>query len=216
MAASQSPTSITLTWIQPESRVVERYEVSFSYQGPCSGFNHTNTTTVAGNTRQYTLTGLQEFSNYTVTVVAVNTALQAAAVESITMSTTATSVFHHRSLYVGLPSYNALLFLSVPSSAPQEVTSLTLNSTAISVSWNPVDCIHQNSEITGYMVRYGPASSSNRITSEVLGTTFAERVYTAVGLAPSTNYSIEVAAVNRDGDVGPFTTAIFATTVLDG
>ena len=46
--------------------------MSFSYQGPCSGFNHTNTTTVDGTTRQYTLTGLQEFSNYTVTVVAVN------------------------------------------------------------------------------------------------------------------------------------------------
>ena len=48
--------------------------MSFSYQGLCSGFNHTNTTTVDGTTRQYTLTGLQEFSNYTVTVVAVNDA----------------------------------------------------------------------------------------------------------------------------------------------
>ena len=51
---------------------MDNYEVSFSYQGPCNGFNHTNTTTVNGTTRQYTLTGLQEFSNYTVTVVAVN------------------------------------------------------------------------------------------------------------------------------------------------
>ena len=51
---------------------MDSYEVSFSYQGPCSGFNHYNTTTVDGTTRQYTLTGLQEFSNYTVTVVAVN------------------------------------------------------------------------------------------------------------------------------------------------
>ena len=51
---------------------MDSYEVSFSYQGPCSGFNHTNTTTVDGTTRQYTLTGLQEFSNYTVTLVAVN------------------------------------------------------------------------------------------------------------------------------------------------
>ena len=54
--------------------VVDSYEVSFSYQGPCSGFNHTNTTTLDGTTRQYTLTGLQEFSNYAVTVVAVNDA----------------------------------------------------------------------------------------------------------------------------------------------
>ena len=51
---------------------MDSYEVAFSYQGPCSGFNHTDTTTVNGTTRQYTLTGLQEFSNYTVTVVAVN------------------------------------------------------------------------------------------------------------------------------------------------
>ena len=51
---------------------MDNYEVSFSYQGPCSGFNHTNTTAVNGTTRQYTLTGLQEFSNYTVTVVAVH------------------------------------------------------------------------------------------------------------------------------------------------
>ena len=51
---------------------MDSYEVSFSYQGPCSGFNHTNTTTVDGTSRQYTLTGLQVFSNYTVTVVSVN------------------------------------------------------------------------------------------------------------------------------------------------
>ena len=104
MAVSQSPTSIAVTWTQPEGEVVDSYAVSFSYQGPCSGFNHTNTTTVDGTTRQYTLTGLQEFSNYIVTVVAVNGALQAAAVESITLSTTATSVFHYHSLCVGLSS----------------------------------------------------------------------------------------------------------------
>ena len=72
MAVSQSPTSINLTWTQPEGEVVDSYEVSFSFKRSCDGFNHTNTTTVAGTTRQYTLTGLQEFSNYTVTVVAVN------------------------------------------------------------------------------------------------------------------------------------------------
>ena len=72
MVNTLSPTSITLTWTQPAREVVDSYKVSFSYQGPCSGFNHTNTTTVDGTARQYTLTGLQKFSNYTVTVVAVN------------------------------------------------------------------------------------------------------------------------------------------------
>ena len=74
--------------------------MSFSYQGPCSGFNHTNTTTVNGTTRQYTLTGLQEFSNYTVTVVAVNGAgrseesTQNVATMADGMSPT-TAIMHH-------------------------------------------------------------------------------------------------------------------------
>ena len=62
--------------------------MSFSYQGPCSGFNHTNTTTVDGTIRKYTLTGLQEFSNYTVTVVAVNGAgrSEESSINAVTMA----------------------------------------------------------------------------------------------------------------------------------
>ena len=74
MAVSESPTSINLNWTKLEGEIVDSFEVSFSYQGPCSGFTHTNTTTVDGTTRQLILTGLEEFSNYTVTVVAVNDA----------------------------------------------------------------------------------------------------------------------------------------------
>ena len=52
--------------------IVSSYEIVFSYQGPCSGFSHTNTITVEGTSRSYTLTALHEFSNYTVNVTAVN------------------------------------------------------------------------------------------------------------------------------------------------
>ena len=48
------------------------YELVFSYQGLCDRFIHTRTTTVNGTTRQYTLTGLQEFSTYTINITAVN------------------------------------------------------------------------------------------------------------------------------------------------
>ena len=48
------------------------YELFFSYQGPCDRFTHTRTITVEGVTRQYTLTGLQEFSTYTINITAVN------------------------------------------------------------------------------------------------------------------------------------------------
>ena len=48
------------------------YELVFSYQGPCDRFTHTSTITVDGTTRQYTLTGLQEFGTYTINITAVN------------------------------------------------------------------------------------------------------------------------------------------------
>ena len=48
------------------------FELVFSYQGPCDRFTHTSTTTVDGTTRQYTLTGLQEFSTYTINMTAAN------------------------------------------------------------------------------------------------------------------------------------------------
>ena len=51
---------------------MDSYELVFSYQGTCNSFTHTSTRTVDGTTRQYTLTGLQEFSTYAVNITAVN------------------------------------------------------------------------------------------------------------------------------------------------
>ena len=72
MTVSRSSTSLTFTWTQPEGEIVNSYELVFSYQGPCDRFTHTSTRTVNGTTRQYTLTGLQEFSTYTVNITAAN------------------------------------------------------------------------------------------------------------------------------------------------
>ena len=86
--------------------------------------------------------------------------------------------------------------------------------TIVFVSWERVNCIDRNSEISGYTVRYGPVGGT-AVNDSVSGTN--HRTYTAVGLTPSTNYSIEVAAVNNDGGVGPFSSTIFVRTPdLDG
>ena len=66
--------SIDLIWTQPVGEVVDSFEIVASYQGPCTGFNHTSTWFLYGTARQHTLTGLKEFSDYTVTMVAVNDA----------------------------------------------------------------------------------------------------------------------------------------------
>jgi len=72
MATAQSPTSVVLTWTPVTGEQVDGYGITFSYQGPCSGITLTNTATVGATSRSHTQTGLQEFSNYIVSVAAVN------------------------------------------------------------------------------------------------------------------------------------------------
>ena len=99
------------------------------------------------------------------------------------------------------------LTLLVPSTVPQAVTATVTGPTIVFVSWKRVDCIDRNSEISGYTVRYGPVGGTAVNTS-----VFTHQTYTADGLTPSTNYSIEVAAVNSDGGVGPFSSPVFVRT----
>ena len=70
----------------------------------------------------------------------------------------------------------------------------------------------QNSEITDYKVQYGPVDSSHKTTDTVTGSASTGGVHTMIGLIPSTNYSIKVAAVNGNGEVGPFTPSIITAT----
>ena len=92
------------------------------------------------------------------------------------------------------------------------MNSTTTTSTTITIQWGAVPCIDRNSEITGYKVQYGPVDSSDRTTDAVTGSVSTGGVYTMIGLVPLTDYSIEVAAVNSNGDVGPFTPTIITTT----
>ena len=66
----------------------------------------------------------------------------------------------------------------------------------------------QNSVIVGYSVIYGPVTSGVRRTVATFG-----RAMTVTGLAPYTNYSVEVAAVNSDGAMGPYTSPFFVATL---
>ena len=109
---------------------------------------------------------------------------------------------------------------SAPSDSPTEVTAMTTNPVTIIVQWGRVPCINRNSDITGYTVHYSTddvmivyysrdGGSKNVFVS---GTDQGERTYTATLLAPSTTYSIEVAAVTSTGVTGPFSTTINETT----
>ena len=95
------------------------------------------------------------------------------------------------------------LFLA-PSVAPSNVAVTGVTSTTITVQWGSVPCIHQNGNITGYSVRYG--AEAVNVTGDSSGGT-----YTIPGLLPSTNYPIQVAAMNGAG-IGEYSAAVYQLT----
>ena len=72
-------------------------------------------------------------------------------------------------------------------------------SRSVSVSWDTIECIERNREITDYTVVFQEQCGA-MIPGEV---NVMDRTFTASGLTPHTNYTFRVAAVNING-TGPF------------
>ena len=97
--------------------------------------------------------------------------------------------------------------MAIPPAPSAPPTSVSVTSSSITVQWGPVDCIDRNGDITGYSVRYGEVGSGSTQTMPVSGGTSTEAAM--AGLTSSTEYSIQVAAVNSTG-IGPYSDAITA------
>lgn len=140
-----------------------------------------------------------------------------------------------------LTIFFAFFTFLVPSEAASNVTGYFINSTAISVSWdpvrilhdpsieNPICCVHGN--LTGYTIFY------SRVTREKVFNTSIElsyfqnnaslmsantttppnhtNTYALTGLDPNKNYSIYVAGNTRKGH-GVLGDPIFVVTDEDG
>ncbi len=81
-------------------------------------------------------------------------------------------------------------------------------SRSINVSWDAIECIQRNGDITGYEVEF-QEQGGDRIPGEVVNQTF-----TASDLTPHTDYTFRVAGVNRNG-TGRFTDTLLIRTDED-
>ena len=104
------------------------------------------------------------------------------------------------------------LFSAAPSAAPN-VTQTLSTSYSITINWELVPCeYYMNGDITGYSVRYGEMGN-NMIDTTVLNITGASVTEATIyNLTLSTNYTIQVAAVNRAG-TGVFSNATLVKTI---
>ena len=102
-----------------------------------------------------------------------------------------------------------MIFPPAPSAAPTSVSVSEVTSSSITVQWGAVDCIHRNGDITDYSVRYGVQGNGSTQTVNVSGSGATMRQVS--GLTASTEYSIEVAAVNSAG-AGDYSNATMQLT----
>ena len=101
-----------------------------------------------------------------------------------------------------------LSFLSAPTSAPEGLTSTSVESRSLTVQWGTVPCPDQRGPITGYRLRYSNETSIVYIKGNEQNDSML------TGLTPLTSYSVQVAAVNAGG-TGPYSTALTVETLQD-
>ena len=89
-----------------------------------------------------------------------------------------------------------------------------MSAASVHITWNHIPCIKQNSEISGYKLQHSRQSSFLRLefNSEPSFTNLSflnmvylmELDYILTGLTPTIEYSISVAGVNLNDNVGPY------------
>ena len=155
--------------------MVDEYLIQWErdISGTCSDEDTDSTTISGGSATSHTIPGLEEDSTYTITVTAANTAGSSAASNTVT----------------------AMTLEAAPSAPPSSVSATVQSSTSITVQWGEVPCIHQNGDITGYSVQYRVMGSGDTPqTMPAMG-----NGATIYDLTPSTNDTVQVAAVNSAG-----------------
>ena len=111
-----------------------------------------------------------------------------------------------------------LLSSHVGSTAvPGNVSATALSSTVISVQWSGLShCRLVNGLIVKYRVQWRAQESDGLVESikEVSGNWSSGGETALTGLTPFTNYSISVAGVNQQGDVGVYSQPVTVRTLL--
>ncbi|XP_049574334.1 neogenin 1a isoform X3 [Syngnathus scovelli] len=174
-AASNSPTSVTLSWDKPVTGNGEILTYKLYYTDKSIG----NEQDVDVDGLSFTMTGLKKNTQYSFRVVANNKHGPGVSTDDIIVRTLS----------------------DVPSAPPQNFTLEVQNSKSIMLRWQPPPSNSQNGEITGYKIRYRKGSRRSE-TAETTGGTQLSKLID--GLERGTEYSFRVSAITVNG-TGPAT-----------
>eukprot|EP00731_Ephydatia_muelleri_P029992 Em0021g515a len=171
-----SPTSVLLTWLPSDGDGLTTYTILYAYEGRCSEFISNSQETKVVTSTNCTIDGLEEFSTYSMTVMAM------------------------RGTQVTQSNCTVMTPSAAPSAPPASLVNTSSTSTTVALAWDQVPCIHQNGNISGYIICYGIMGTNWTTKCDSIFVT----TYTATGLDPYTIYAFKVAAMNSDNKTGPY------------
>ena len=221
MAVNVGTTSVSVSWDAVND--ADRYTVTFTratgtaQQGTCTGSTHTASVTVnAPSTTASINIGenvesvddmLRAYSTYFIIVVASNDGGNSDDSEQISILTSQIGIrlmFHVVTPHFIYCMCMCMCVCTGAAEPPSNVRVSVINSTSILVQWDIISlCRAMNGLITSYSIRY--TIQPNGIPQTPLQRDGLE--ITQTELTPFTEYSIEVAAVNENGDVGVYSVA---------
>ena len=221
VADSDTTSAVRVSWQAVQD--ADYYRVSFSeavgddQEGLCTNDYHSASVTVNVSTASIDVgedvdsnetSLLRAYTTYSVTVVAFSNVWGRTVGSEVTTFT----VFQK-----GKNKAVRLLSSSLntgSAAAPGNVSVTALSATVISVQWSGLSpCRLVNGLIVKYRVQYKAQSGGMVDSKEVAGNWSSGAETELTGLTPSTYYSIEVAAVNEEGDVGVYSHPVTVKTL---
>jgi len=139
----------------------------------------------------YLIKDLEEFTDYSFRIQAVNEAGSSPPSEPILVTT----------------------LEDVPSSGPTNLTAHPISSSAISIDWNPVPRKHRNGIIRGYKIQYQSLNPDAPLQHKAVEDNSTRRI-TLTDLKAFTTYKLAVAAFTNAGD-GVYSTVLNVQTLED-
>ena len=213
IAMAISSTEIAVSWKEVpaiyENGIIIVYEVQYvplQTFGDQISTNTTNTTYL--NT---TLTGLQEYVEYNISVRAYTSVGPGPYSDPVTERTLEDGIYTY---YWHIYTLTNLLFSPEPAVAPENVATMAVSSTEIEVSWEKVPAIDENGIIIVYEVQYVPLQTfGDQISTNTTNTTYLNTTLT--GLEEYVEYNISVRAYTSVGP-GPYSDPVTERTLEDG
>ena len=195
---NQTNSTIDLAWDAPTvcGDTVDSYNVTFNGQTISTGLNAST----------FQLTGLLAFTNYTITITAINmigvgetsNTIVVQTLENSKLKSTTNTLRRMHSMHNNVynPPQCVLLVSTVPSE-PQNILGAALTATSVGLRWDPPEL--PNGILTRYIVKY----SSGSMVGDMPYTQVVDAgslSATVTNLMNNTNYTFAIVAANNGGN----------------